>query len=100
MIVAAAPQPPLSAPVTGHPEPKPRNAAHAHDHHHHDHHHHDHGHAHSVDEHAHDGVNLHAKSRRNSRSWLALSAHQRLVIVLPGIGLLWLATLWAMGWIT
>ncbi|MBV1775992.1 hypothetical protein KSF73_09730 [Burkholderiaceae bacterium DAT-1] len=58
----------------------------------------DHGHAHS---HTHGG-DLH-KHRGHSHalikpgSLLALSAFQRLIIVLPALILLWLAVWWAMG---
>ena len=53
----------------------------------------DHGHAHS---HQHRG-HSHSHAPIKPGSLLALSAFQRLIIVLPAVILLWLAVWWAMG---
>jgi hypothetical protein len=96
MIVAASPPPPNSARLAGQPEVPV--AVDKHNHHHHDEQH-DHGHSHSTHAKAREGRSLPRKKGRMARGWLALSAFQRLLIVVPGIGILWLATLWAMGWL-
>lgn len=84
--MAALPKPSPLAPLPAHAD--------QHDHHSHDHRGHDHhGHTHiaTAPERA-------AASRVTPRfSLIALSAVQRLLLILPVVGVLWLLTLWAIS---